>query len=124
MVKPDTSGTLAQEKYFLVFCILCLHSLLLNKAIDTAKIKYCVHLFFPLLFTATLSKCLHLSCSLYCPDLLLWQRTLCIMQRKAAVCPDNTGMVLGQEMHILMNHQTLTKMCNYFRSPHYAVPPP
>lgn len=31
--------------------------------------------------------------------------------------------VLGQEMHILMDHQTLTKMCNYLRCPHYAVPP-
>lgn len=44
------------------------------------------------------------------------------MRRKAAVCPDNTGMVLGQETHTLMDHQTLTKMCNYLRSSHYAIP--
>lgn len=38
-VKPYTSVTIAQEKYFLVFCTLCLHSLLLYKAIHAAKIK-------------------------------------------------------------------------------------
>lgn len=83
------------------------------------------HLFFPLLFTATFSKCLHLSCSLYCPDHVPWQRTLCIMHRIAAVCAQVTrAWSFGQEIHILMDHQTLTKMCNYLRSPHYAVPPP
>lgn len=94
----------------------------LTKPYILLRLSTVLHLFFLLLFTAKLSKCLHLSCSLYCPDLHPW--TLCIMHRKAAVCPDNTGMVLGQEMNILMDHQTLTKMCNYLRSPHYAVPPP